>query len=492
MDIIKILLIEDNPAHARLIRKLLSSVKPTISDPPTYELHHAERTERALAYLKTIRFDIILLDLFLPDSKNLEAFDRISKVAPNIPIIIISGYSDEQLAIKAMQLGAQDYLTKDDSLVSSILTRAVRYAIERNRLRAQVEKQTAALAASETRRRAIIERNPDGIIIVNKHGTVKFVNPAAEIILNSNKNDLLGQPFSLPRSKGGTAELSVKRKSGDPASIELRFVESEWEGEPVFQVSLRDITIHEEVKAEMRQRTDELMVQNIALDEFAHTMAHQIQGLLSQIIGYASYIDMHYRHANNDEINHANDRIIQSGHKMNNVINELLLLASIRGENIPIVPINMKRIVEEVKKRLRFQIEDNHATIQEPDDWPDVMGHDPWIEEALFNYMNNALKYGGYPPHLEIGSDLKPDGMVTIWVKDNGQGIAEEDISRIFKPHTRLHQMRVRGEGLGLSIVYRIIQRCGGQVGVDSEVDQGSKFWFTLPQAPSKPTHPNK
>jgi len=492
MEIIKILLIEDNPAHARLIRRLLGDIQPTVSTPPAYELHHAERMSQALAFLKTIRFDLILLDLFLPDSKHLETFERIYEAAPSIPIVIISGYSDEKLAVKAMQQGAQDYLSKDDSLEPGILTRAIRYAIERNRLRAQVEKQTTALAASEARRRAIIENNPDGIIIVNKQGTVKFVNPAAEIILNSNKNDLLGQPFSMPRSKGGTAELSITRKGGVPASIELRFVDSEWEGEPVFQVSLRDITIHEEVKAEMRQRTDELIVQNIALDEFAHTMAHQVQGLLSQIIGYASYIDMHYRDVNNDEINHANDRIIQSGHKMNNVINELLLLSSMRGEDVPIVPINLKRLVTEVKKRLRFQIKDSHATIHEPDDWPEIMGHDPWIEEALFNYMNNGLKYGGDPPHLEIGADLQPDGMVTIWVKDNGRGIAEEDISRIFKPHTRLHQMRVRGEGLGLSIVHRIIHRCGGQVGVNSKVGQGSKFWFTLPQANSKSFNVNK
>ncbi len=492
MEIIKILLIEDNPDHARLIRRLLSTIQPTVSTPPAYELHHAERMDRALVFLNTIRFDIILLDLFLPDSQHLETFERVHTFAPGIPIVIISGYSDEKLAVKAMQHGAQDYLSKDDSLEPGILTRAIRYAIERNRLRAQIEKQAEALAKNEAARRAIIERNPDGIIIVNKQGIVKFVNPAAEIILNSSKDDLLGQPFSLPRPQAGTAELSITRNSGGPASIELRFVDSEWEGEPVYQVSLRDITIHQEVKAEMRQRTDELMVQNIALDEFAHTMAHQVQGLLSQIIGYASYIDMHYRNINNDEINHANDRIIQSGHKINNVINELLLLASMRSEDIPIVPINLKRIVEEVKKRLRSQIEDNRATIQEPNDWPNIMGHDPWIEEALFNYLNNGLKYGGNPPQLEIGTDLQTDGMVKVWVKDNGPGIAKEDISKVFKPHTRLHQIHVRGEGLGLSIVHRIIQRCGGQVGAFSEVGQGSTFWFTLPQVNSDSINANK
>ena len=482
MEIIKILLIEDNPDHARLIRRLLSEIQPSVSTPPAYELHHAERLDRALVYLNTIRFDIILLDLFLPDSQHLETFERVHKEAPSIPIVIISGYSDEQVAVKAMQIGAQDYLSKDDSLEPGILTRSIRYAIERNRLRAQIEEQTAALAASEARRRAIIERNPDGIIIVNKHGTVKFVNPAAEKILNKNKNNLLGQPFSLPRSQEGTAELSITRQSGTPASVELRFVESEWEGESVYQVSMRDITLHQEVKAEMRQRTDELLIQNSALDDFAHTMAHQVQGLLSQIIGYASYIDMHYRDINHAEINQANERIIQSGHKMNNVINELLLLASMRNNDIPIVPINLQRVLKEVKKRLRSEIEEQKVILAEPDIWPEAMGHEPWIEEALFNYISNGIKYGGNPPHLEIGTDVQNDGMVSIWVKDNGLGISKIDQARIFKPHTRLNKIQVRGEGLGLSIVNRIIHRCGGKVGVESEDGKGSKFWFSLPQ----------
>lgn len=480
---IKILLIEDNLDHMRLIRRLLKNSQSSAAGHPQYELHHSERIERALAFLKTIRFDIILLDLFLPDSQNLETFECVHKAAPNTPIVIVSGHNSESVAVEAMKQGAQDFLSKDDSLEPGILTRTIRYAIERNRLRKQLEEKTRALAATEASRRAIIEQNPDGIIIVNQSGMVRFVNPAAEKILHSNKEDLLDQPFSMPISKDGTAELTIKSKQGGQASIELRLVETEWEGGPVNLISLRDITVHEEVKASMQRRTDELVSQNMALDEFAHTMAHQIQGLLSQMVGYASYIDMHYQDILNDEINLALGRIVQSGHKMNNVINELLLLASIRSEEIPIVPVDLNRIVTEVKKRLRFQIEESSAILQEPDLWPIVMGHAPWIEEALLNYINNGIKYGGSPPKLQLGTDIQPDNMVCIWVKDNGQGIAEIDQARLFKPHTRLQQRHVRGEGLGLSIVNRIIHRCGGEVGLISKVGQGSTFWFTLPYA---------
>lgn len=479
---IKTLLIEDNPADVRLIRRLLIKAAPSLSEPPAFELLHANSLQSGLAYLKTIRFNAILLDLMLPDSEKLETFTRVHQAAPDVPIVILSDLADESLAMQAMQQGAQDYLAKDD-ITSSTLTRSLRYAIERQRLRAQLEEKTRQLEASEARRRAIIERNADGIIILNKQGIVRFVNPAAESILRSDQDELLGQPFRLPMIRGDTAELTVKRNSGEDASIEMRLVETEWEGEKVYLASLRDVTDHKIAKATISQRAEELASQNIALDEFAHTMAHQVQGLLSQIIGYASYIQMHYQTDLNEDILQSLNRIMQSGHKMNNVISELLLLASMRTAEVTIMPLDMKRILSEVKKRLKFQIEANNAQIDEPDDWPVPRGHTSWIEEALLNYINNAIKYGGDPPKIKIGTTLLPNNMVKIWVQDNGIGISPEDQQRLFKPHTRLQQRKVSGEGLGLSIVRRIIERCDGEVGVESKVGEGSTFWFTLPLA---------
>ena len=88
-------------------------------------------------------------------------------------------------------------------------------------------------------------------------------------------------------------------------------------------------------------------------------------------------------------------------------------------------------------------------------------------------------------PKLKIGATQRPYGFVEIWVKDFGEGISEIDQKRLFTAHTRLRKVRARGEGLGLSIVKRIIHNCGGEVGVESELGKGSKFWFTLPEATS-------
>ena len=238
-----------------------------------------------------------------------------------------------------------------------------------------------------------------------------------------------------------------------------------------------------QITAELNRKAAELEARNVALDEFASTLAHQIQGLLSQMIGYASYLEMHYAADTDPDARQSLTRIVESGHKMDNIITEMLLLASIRSNDVQIYPLDMARVVNEAKKRLRYLIQKRQAEIILPDEWPTALGHAPWIEEVWLNYIGNALKYGGDQPRLELGASLQANGMARFWVKDYGIGISQADQLRLFKPHTRLRPRRFRGEGLGLSIVKRIVTRCGGEVGVVSEVGRGSTFWFTLPAA---------
>lgn len=479
---IKVLLIEDNPADAHLIRLLLTNNKSRVAGlPPEFELLHVNRLAAGLAYLQQMNLDIILLDLSLPDSHGTETFEIVIEKSPFTPIVVLSGLDDENVAVKAMQLGAQDYLVKG-TIESGILERSIRYAIERQNLTTELQQKTRALEISEAYRRDIIDNNADGIVIISEDDTVQFVNPAAERILDQAQVDLIGQPLALPTTRAVTSRFDVARHDGETAVIETRFTEIEWQGKPARQVSLRDITDHVQAKAKLTQQAMELQHRNAELDEFAHTVAHQVQGLLGQIIGYSSFIQMNWPDNMDEEAQLAIKRVLQSGHKMNNVLSEILLLASVDRSDIQTVPLDMERIVLEAKKRLIIEITEYEADIQHGKEWPQSLGYTSWVEEVWVNYISNALKYGGDPPVLELGADPGKDGMIRFWVKDNGNGISLEDQGKLFKPHTRLHQTRARGEGVGLSIVRRIVEKCGGEVGVDSQLGQGSTFWFSLPQ----------
>ncbi|MCB0210053.1 MAG: HAMP domain-containing histidine kinase, partial [Anaerolineae bacterium] len=167
------------------------------------------------------------------------------------------------------------------------------------------------------------------------------------------------------------------------------------------------------------------------------------------------------------------------------IIESLLLLARTRQAEVEVYPLDMAHIVNQARQRLAVTLADSQAQISVPDRWPLALGHELWIEEVWANYMENAVKYGGQPPRLELGAEPQPDGTIRFWIRDNGPGLSPEAQSRLFTPFTKLGQTSIPGYGLGLSIVQRIIEKLGGQVGVASDgvLGQGSVFSFTLPAA---------
>ncbi len=124
---IKVLLIEDNPGDARLIQEML-----TEPGQERYQFEYADRLSRGLEHLENGGVDVVLLDLSLPDVQGLEAFDKVQAKVPAVPVVVLTGFDDETLAIEAMRHGAQDYLVKGD-VDSTVLYRAVRYSVERKR-----------------------------------------------------------------------------------------------------------------------------------------------------------------------------------------------------------------------------------------------------------------------------------------------------------------------------------------------------------------------
>jgi|GEM_PF-1484492 len=268
----------------------------------------------------------------------------------------------------------------------------------------------------------------------------------------------------------------------------------------LYNAALREITERKQAEEMLRQQTAELQLRNEELDAFAHTVAHDLKVPLGPITGYADIL------IEDDAVFTAKERqkylqiIARSGRKMNSIIGELLLLASVRKKEVEPTPLNMAGIVAEAQQRLAHLIEEHQAEIILPQVWPVALGYAPWIEEVWANYLSNAIKYGGRPPRLELGATVVgqaaslPDGeaqpdsppMVRFWVHDNGPGLSLAAQQQLFIPFTQLGQVRVEGQGLGLSIVRRIVEKLGGEVGVESEgaPGQGSIFSFTLPQAP--------
>jgi signal transduction histidine kinase len=229
------------------------------------------------------------------------------------------------------------------------------------------------------------------------------------------------------------------------------------------------------------QHTIELQSRNNELDTFAHTVAHDLKDPLATFIITAQVLeDIALPEKDRQEFLLA---LISRAHEMNNIIDELLLLSETREADVPVGSLDMRTIVEKAQERLVDMIHTSQCKLTLPRRWPIGMGYAPWIEEVWVNYLSNGIKHGGDPPILELGATPQDDGRVRFWVRDNGQGLTHEQQSQLFRPFTRLSEVRTTGHGLGLSIVQRIVDKLGGEVGVESEVGKGSIFYFILPGA---------
>ncbi len=234
----------------------------------------------------------------------------------------------------------------------------------------------------------------------------------------------------------------------------------------------------------LERRNQELEVINAELNAFAHTVAHDLKSPLFNLMGYVETMQIFLPDIEPEELKETLNRMQRSGQTMYQIIQDLLLLAETRNDEVPSEPLNMTQIIQRSQEQLRIVIEQAQAEIHLPEQWPVALGYAPWVEAVWVNYLSNGLKYSGDPPVLRLGAAANGNGEVEFWVQDNGPGISADDQQRLFNEFTRLEQgrMRAKGSGLGLSIVQRIVTRLGGRVGVESQPGHGSRFYFTLPE----------
>jgi PAS domain S-box-containing protein len=354
----------------------------------------------------------------------------------------------------------------------------------------------------------LFESMSDGVVVLDAQNRIVDINRAAQQLLGatvavvgqSARVVLAARPDLIERFRDVmTGQVEIVLGTEAPRHLDLRISplrdrRGRFTGRLIV---LRDITERKLAEEELHRSNVELQARNAELDAYAHTVAHDLKNPLGLLAGYAGLLMENGASLSPDELREYARVISEHTSKMLGIINGLLLLASARQVQVEVVPLDMAVIVAEAQRRLAREIQELHAEIILPESWPTVWGYQPWVEEVWVNYLSNALKYGGrpeatppVPPRIELGATWAPPGVsyasgghVRFWVRDNGPGIAVEDQARLFVPFSRPGQSEVTGHGLGLSIVQRIVERLGGQVGVESGLGSGSTFYFTLPRS---------
>ena len=259
---------------------------------------------------------------------------------------------------------------------------------------------------------------------------------------------------------------------------------------------LKNVALQQEIH-ERKQVEEALRVTNQQLQEalvegeqliadlnaFDYMVAHDLKTPLTNLILSSEILWDKVSGTVDPDITPFLDIIRQMATKMNLIITELLVLASVRQQQVISQALDMTTIVEQAETRVKHMIAESNAEIVKPFTWPNALGYAQWVEEVWANYISNAIKYGGNPPRIELGAEQQSDGTIRFWVHDNGDGLSQEAIAQLFTAFTRLDKVRATGHGLGLSIVKRIVEKLNGTVDIQSEgaPGRGSIFSFTLP-----------
>jgi PAS domain S-box-containing protein len=293
----------------------------------------------------------------------------------------------------------------------------------------------AALQISETSYRRLFETAQDGILILDADsGQITDVNPFLVNMLGYSHAQLLGKQlweigpfkdvaaaraaFQELQSQGYIRYEDLPLERSDGRHMDVEFVSNVYlvDGQRVIQCNIRDITARQRAETALSQSLTELRERNEELDAFAHTVAHDLRNPVHLTLGYADLMAKYYSTMSDEECQPSLDIIVLTAQKMGKIIDELLLLAELHKSEVEARPLDMVSIVAESVGRLTDDIKGTQAEIVWPDPpaWPTALGYGPWVEEVWFNFLSNALKYGGTRSQ-SLASNWAQPHMRTAW-----------------------------------------------------------------------------
>jgi signal transduction histidine kinase len=347
----------------------------------------------------------------------------------------------------------------------------------------------------------MVQQMPDGVLVVDHAGTIRFANPAGAQLFGRTARDLAGQPLGFPVLVGESAEIELLRPTGEPVAVELRTVEFQWKGAPATLLSLRDITDRRALEQERLARA-QAEAGSEAKSEFLALMSHELRTPLNAVIGYAELLMVDGAEPISAEQRAKLARVLASGKHLRDLVDQMLDLAeagegrlTVGHATVPAARPANAALAEAREKAEKAGVQ--LATTCLDDDGVAFSGDEERVKQILALLLDNAIKFTPRGGTVEMVCDRVeevPKGVrhhdsvpMTRWrVTDTGIGVAAEHASSIFDPfvqidggHTREHD----GSGLGLTIGRSLARLMGGDLTVESEPQRGSSFTLWLPAA---------
>lgn len=590
-----ILIVEDNPGDVVIVREM---IKVTGTN---FTLTHAKNLRETFAFCEQKEFDVILLDLGLPESSSLETLKMIKQFKIKSPIVVMTGLDDEQAALAALREGAQDYLVKNRLTPENIL-KSIKYGIERKKIEELLKKHTRQFSILSTASAglsqcenisssfritiesisSLLEKtNTIAIEFVNSDSfrlsNTDWLKPWYDDIKKQTGIDLSNPVFSINRDKqklfnlfedGGIHEVEdglyrvlnstvdksvceeLERKIGIDRIYAFGFIKSKnYYGTGIIfskkviqtddlgiietivrQASLcihrrmieKDLRISEyrykelsrELEQKVNERTKDLETVNKQLneelterikienalkkneiqlkelnttkDKFFSIVAHDLKNPFTSLIGTSELLYDNINLMSNADI-HKLALILNDSAKSGYAILQNLLdwsrsqtgLLKYNPEEL-----NLNKLIKENISNLQlFASNKEIYFIYKPELETLIFSDNGMINTILRNLLSNSIKFSTRGSTVVIKT-MKDTTEIIVSIADKGIGISPENLEKLFKLDTKFSMTgteKEQGTGLGLKLSKEMVEKEGGRIWVESIVNQGSTFYFTIP-----------
>ena len=521
---LRILHVEDEPALARLLKEYL---RMALQEP--YELTWVSRLAEATHLLTSQTFDLVLLDLGLPDSRGIETFLALHNHAPQIPIIVLSGLDDEPTALKALQSGAQDYLVKSN-VDSNLLVRAVRYAIERKKVE-------VALSVERDLLHALIESLPDQIYMKDSTGHFIRSNSATahalglettEALLGKTDFDFfpaeLAQQFADEEQQLLSAGQTLVNREAcyNPSADKPQWTLTtkaplyDQNGKIIGIVGInRDISFIKQAEHELRRANAQLessqqeLKNSLADLQKAHTdlhamqlqlvevekmrtigrvaagVAHEVKNPLAILLRGLDFLTLSLKQSDETVAEVLKD-MQEAIMRADTVIRGLLDFSA--PSNLETQPEDLNTIIRQALFFMKHLLQEHHIQVQLmlAPELPIILLDRQKITEVFVNLFENAIH--AMPPQgtLTVRTTTRlltstanaldffkiGDLAAIVEIEDTGSGISAEKASKIFEPFFTTKPIG-QGTGLGLSVCKTIIDLHHGTIALENRTEGG-------------------
>ncbi|MBC8182253.1 response regulator [candidate division KSB1 bacterium] len=453
----------------------------------------AENGKIGIEKVKVKSYDMILLDLMMPEMPGAEFLDFVHEYDDSIIVIIITGFATIESAVDTLKKGAYDYLPKP--FTPEELRNLVRKGLERRKLLKEREQNLKKIAAEQSRLTTIINCMGEGLIATDKDGQLLLINSVASKLLGIKEPCETGKHiknYSIHKELEKWIIETLEKSRYPKKYFNKEFIFDETEG-LIVSVTLAPI---KEKKNEIsglvlvlmdisEERKFERM--KVEFQKMVSVVAHELKAPINAIEGYLDLILKGYVENKPEKRTEYLQRSIDKSEKLRNLVQDLLSLTSIESGKITreMKSVNIKPILLEICTLLENEARKKNLKIikQFPEKVALITGDKKALGFLFTNLISNAIKYNTQNGEIEIR--IEQDGKyLKVTFSDTGIGISEKELSHIFDEFYRSKSEKIQkiaGTGLGLSIAKRIAELHNGEIKVSSKLGEGSVFEVTLP-----------